>query len=149
MISRVVYTTEATVEGGRGGHAWTSDGRLDVELDVPAELGGFGGPGTNPEQLFAAAYAACFHSSLLRVAAGRQVALPTSRVTATVGIGPADDGGFGIAVVLDLEAPAIERAEGALLMERAHELCPYSRATRGNVDVVLSFGGAPFERIAA
>ena len=83
MISRVLYTTEATVEGGRGGHAWTSDGRLDVELDVPAELGGFGGPGTNPEQLFAAAYAACFHSSLLRVAAGRQVALPTSRVTST------------------------------------------------------------------
>jgi osmotically inducible protein OsmC len=149
MISRVVYTTEATAEGGRGGHVRTSDGRLDIELDVPAELGGLGGPGTNPEQLFAAGYAACFQSSLLRVAAARQVALPTSKVTATVGIGPAEQGAFGLAVVLDLDAPGLDRSEAALLMERAHELCPYSRATRGNVEVVLNFGGAPLERIAA
>jgi lipoyl-dependent peroxiredoxin len=149
LISRVLYTTEATAEGGRGGHARTSDGRLHVELDVPTELEGPGGPGTNPEQLFAAGYAACFQSSLLRVAAGERVALPTSKIAATVGVGPAHEGGFGLAVVLDLDAPGLERSAAAALMVRAHELCPYSRATRGNIDVVLSFGGVAIERIAA
>jgi lipoyl-dependent peroxiredoxin len=149
MISRILYTTEATAAGGRGGHARTSDGRLDVELDVPTELGGPGGPGTNPEQLFAAGYAACFQSALLRVAAGRHIALPNSKVTATVGLGPAHEGGFGLAVSLDLDAPGLERSEAAALMERAQELCPYSRATRGNIDVVLSVDGATIDRVAA
>jgi osmotically inducible protein OsmC len=149
MISKILYTTEATAEGGRGGHASTSDGRFHVDLDVPAELGGPGGTGTNPEQLFAAGYAACFQSTLLRIAAGQKLASPNSKVTATVGIGPAREGGFDLAVSLDLDAPGLDRSEAALLMERAHERCPYSRATRGNIEVVLSVDGAPIERIAA
>src|SRR6266511_5612983 len=94
----VLYRAEATAEGGREGRARTSDGRLEVNLDVPSEMGGSGGPGTNPEQLFAAGYAACFQSSLLRVATGRKLDLADSRVTAQVGIGPADGGGFGLTV---------------------------------------------------
>jgi osmotically inducible protein OsmC len=149
MISKILYATEATAEGGRGGRARTSDGRLHVELDVPTELDGPGGPGTNPEQLFAAGYAACFQSALLRVAAGQQIALPNSKITATVGIGPAHEGGFALAVSLDLEAPELAREQAAALMEQAHERCPYSRAIRGNIEVVLSVGGTPIERVAA
>src|SRR5213593_512171 len=107
MINRILYTAEATAIGGREGHARASDGRLDVELDVPTEMGGTGGPGTNPEQLFAAGYAACFQSSLLRLAGGRKIDLTGTRVTARVGIGPAREGGFGLTVVLDLDAPGI------------------------------------------
>jgi lipoyl-dependent peroxiredoxin len=149
MISKILYTTEATAEGGRGGHARTSDGRLDVVLDVPTELGGAGGPGTNPEQLFAAGYAACFQSALLRVAAGQRLAIPGSKITARVGIGPASEGGFGLAVALDLHAPGLDRQQAAALMKQAHELCPYSRATRGNVAVRLTVGGVSLERPAA
>jgi lipoyl-dependent peroxiredoxin len=149
MIERILYTAEATTEGGREGHARTSDGRLDVDLDVPSEMGGTGGPGTNPEQLFAAGYSACFQSSLLRLAGGRKIDLTGTRVTARVGIGPAREGGFGLTVVLDLDAPGINRAQAADLMARAHEICPYSRATRGNVDVTLAVAGAPIERAAA
>jgi osmotically inducible protein OsmC len=151
MINRpeVLYTAEATAMGGREGHARTSDGRLDVDLDVPSEMGGSGGPGTNPEQLFAAGYAACFQSSLLRFAAGRKLDLSGSRITARVGIGTLSTGGFGLTAALDLEAPGISRADAFELMERAHETCPYSRATRGNIDVVLTVGGATLERQAA
>jgi osmotically inducible protein OsmC len=149
MISKILYTTEATAEGGRGGHARTSDGRLDVVLDVPTELGGPGGPATNPEQLFAAGYAACFQSALLRVAAGQRLAIPGSKVTARVGIGPASEGGFALAVALDLHAPELDRQQAVALMKQAHELCPYSRATRGNVAVRLSVGGVSIERAAA
>jgi osmotically inducible protein OsmC len=151
MINRpeVLYTAEATAMGGREGHARTSDGRLDVDLDVPSEMGGSGGPGTNPEQLFAAGYAACFQSSLLRFAAGRKLDLSGSRITARVGIGTLSTGGFGLTAALDLEAPGISRADAFELMERAHEACPYSRATRGNIDVMLTVGGATLERQAA
>jgi osmotically inducible protein OsmC len=151
MINRpeVLYTAEATAMGGREGHARTSDGRLDVDLDVPSEMGGSGGPGTNPEQLFAAGYAACFQSSLLRFAAGRKLDLSGSRITARVGIGTLSTGGFGLTAALDLEAPGISRADAFELMERAHETCPYSRATRGNIDVMLTVGGATLERQAA
>jgi len=149
MIDRILYTAEASAEGGRKGHARTSDGRLDVKLDVPTEMGGTGGPGTNPEQLFAAGYSACFQSSLLRLAGGRKIDLTGTRVTARVGIGPAREGGFGLTVVLDLDAPGINRAQAADLMARAHEICPYSRATRGNIDVTLAVAGAPIERAAA
>src|SRR6476660_10463875 len=97
----ILYTAEATATGGREGHARTSDGRLEVDLDVPSEMGGSGGPGTNPEQLFAAGYAACFQSALLRIAAGRKLDLSNSRVTARVGIGPLKSGGFGLAAALD------------------------------------------------
>ena len=149
VIERILYTAEATAEGGREGHARTSDGRLDVDLDVPSEMGGSGGPGTNPEQLFAAGYAACFQSSMARVAAGWNLDLTGSRVTAHVGIGPARGGGFALAAALDLDAPGIDRAKAVELMRRAHETCPYSRATRGNIDVTLSVAGVPIERTAA
>ena len=145
----ILYTAEATAIGGREGHVRTSDGRLDVDLDVPSEMGGTGGPGTNPEQLFASGYAACFQSSMLRFAAGRKLDLSDSRITARVGIGPLKTGGFGLAAALDLDAPQIPREEAVELMRRAHETCPYSRATRGNIDVTLTVGGASLERLAA
>jgi lipoyl-dependent peroxiredoxin len=145
---QILYTAEATVTGGREGHARTSDGRLDVDLDVPSEMGGSGGPGTNPEQLFAAGYAACFQSALLRVAAGRGLDASGSRITARVGIGPLSSGGFGLAAALNLDAPRISPADAAKLMERAHRDCPYSRATRGNIDVTLTVGGAALELAA-
>jgi osmotically inducible protein OsmC len=143
----VLYTAEATVTGGREGYGRTNDGRLDVDLDVPKEMGGTGGPGTNPEQLFAVGYAACFQSSMLRFAAGRD--LSGTRITARVGIGPVKQGGFGLAVALDLDAPQLSREEAVELMARAHETCPYSRATRGNIEVTLTVGGATIERQAA
>jgi Ohr subfamily peroxiredoxin len=100
---KILYTAEATATGGREGHARTNDGRLDVDLDVPSEMGGAGGPGTNPEQLFAAGYAACFQSALLRVASGRKLDVSDSRITARVGIGPVEGGGFGLSVALNLD----------------------------------------------
>ena len=145
----ILYTAEATAKGGREGHARKSDGRLDVDLDVPREMGGPGGPGTNPEQLLAAGWAACFQSSLLRFAYGRKLDLSASRITARVGIGPLRSGGFGLVAALDLDAPRISRADAFELMERAHEICPYSRATRGNIDVTLTVGGTALERQAA
>ena len=145
----ILYTAEATVTGGREGHGRTSDGRLEVDFDVPSEMGGRGGPGTNPEQLFATGYAACFQSSLQRFATGRKLDLSGSRITARVGIGPLKSGGFGLAVALDLDAPQISRDEAVELMTRAHETCPYSRATRGNIDVTLTVRGATIERLAA
>jgi lipoyl-dependent peroxiredoxin len=145
----ILYTAEATVTGGREGHGRTSDGRLDVDLDVPSEMGGTGGPGTNPEQLFAVGYAACFQSALLRIATGRKLDVSGSRITARVGIGLLKSGGFGLAAALDLEAPGISRTEAVELMEWAHEECPYSRATRGNIDITLTVGGATVERQAA
>src|SRR5258705_2096366 len=119
MITRILYTAEATVEGGREGHARTADGRLDLELDVPAEMGGSGGPGTNPEQLFAVGYAACFQSSLLRLATERKLDLTGSRVTARVRIRPAREGGFGPEAPLHLAAPAHCRAHAGELMTPA------------------------------
>jgi Ohr subfamily peroxiredoxin len=146
---KVLYTAEATATGGREGHASTSDGRLDVDLDVPSEMGGSGGPGTNPEQLFAAGYAACFQSALLRIAAQKKLDVSGSRITARVGIGPVDRGGFGLSVALDLHAPQLGSEDARELMNKAHELCPYSRATRGNIEVTLTVGGSIFERQAA
>jgi len=140
---QILYTAEATAVGGRAGHARTSDGRVDLALDVPREMGGSGGPGTNPEQLFAMGYAACFQSALLRIAAGRKLDLSDSRITARVGIGTSKSGGFGLAASLDLDAPWFTREQGLDLMMRAHQDCPYSRATRGNIEVTLSVGGAP------
>ena len=144
---RILYTATATVTGGRAGHGRTSDGRLDVDLDVPTEMGGTGGPGTNPEQLFATGFAACFQSSMQRFAAGRELDLSGSRLTARVGIGPLESGGFGLTAALDLDAPGISRTDAVYLMERAHQTCPYSRATRGNIDVTLTVGGTTIERL--
>jgi osmotically inducible protein OsmC len=145
----ILYTAEATVVGGRAGRGRTSDGRLDVGLDVPAEMGGSGGPGTNPEQLFAVGYAACFQSALQRIAAGRRLDLSGTKITARVGIGTLKTGGFGLQAALDLDAPELDRQQGFDLMARAHEACPYSRATRGNIDVTLTVGGAVADRQAA
>jgi osmotically inducible protein OsmC len=146
---KILYTAEATAVGGREGHARTSDGKVDIDLDVPAEMGGTGGPGTNPEQLFATGYAACFQSAILRYATTRKLDLSDSRVTARVGIGTLKSGGLGLAAALDLDAPQLSRAEAVYLMERAHESCPYSRATRGNIEVTLTVGGTAIELEAA
>ena len=136
-MSKVLYTAEATVQGGRRhGHGRTSDGALDVQLRPPRELGGEE-DGTNPEQLFAVGFGACFQSSLLAVAQGRKLDASDSAVTARVGIGPTGHGGFGLQVTLDLHAPHLSRGEAAELMARADQRCPYSNATRGNVDVTL------------
>ena len=134
-----VYTAEVTVTGGRDGRAVSSDKNLDVRLSMPKELGGSAAPGTtNPEQLFAAGYAACFHSALKLVARGEGVDVSESAITARVGIGPNDAGGFGLAVELEAELPDVERSVAEGLVAKAHEVCPYSNATRGNVDVKLS-----------
>jgi osmotically inducible protein OsmC len=147
--TNVLYTAEATATGGREGHARTSDGRVDVDLDVPTEMGGTGGPGTNPEQLFAVGYAACFQSALLRFGVARGLDLGGSRLTARVGIGLVPSGGFGLVAALDLDAPRLTRAVAVDLMSRAHETCPYSRATRGNIEVTLTVGGTAVEQQAA
>ena len=138
---RILYTAEAIVEGGRNGRGRTTDGRLAVELSVPTELQGDGGPGTNPEQLFAVGYGACFHNALLSVARGRQLDMSDSTITARVGFGPTAVGGFGLAVALDLHAPHLTRTEAEEVMRRGHDRCPYSRATRGNIDVTLTIDG--------
>jgi Ohr subfamily peroxiredoxin len=135
---KVLYTAEATATGGRAGHAASSDGRLDVQLSVPAEMGGDGGPGTNPEQLFAACYAACFQGAMGVVARRDKLSIDGSTVTARVGIGPMGSA-FGITVHLQVHVPAIaDRATAEDLVAKAHQVCPYSNATRGNVDVTLT-----------
>jgi lipoyl-dependent peroxiredoxin len=148
-LTKVLYTAEATVQGGRAGHGRTSDGRLDLQLSVPQDMGGQGGPGTNPEQLFAVGYGACFQSALLAVAQGRKLDANDSKITALVGIGPTGHGGFGLQVALDLHAPHLSRAEAADLMARADQRCPYSNATRGNIQVTLSVDGTPIQQAAA
>lgn len=146
---KVLYTAEATVTGGREGHGRTSDGRLEVDFDIPTEMSGTGGPGTNPEQLFATGWAACFQSSMQRFATPLKLDLTGTRITARIGIGTLSSGGLGLTAALDFDAPQLDRADAIKLMERAHETCPYSRATRGNVPVTLSVGGEALERLAA
>jgi lipoyl-dependent peroxiredoxin len=136
---KVLYKTKATATGGRTGHAESEDGVLKADLTTPKELGGDGARGTNPEQLFAAGYSACFLGAL-KVAAGKEkVQIPAeSRVSAQVGIGPRDDGqGFGIDVDLEVHIPDLDRAKAEELVNKAHIICPYSDATRGNIDVRL------------
>ena len=133
----ILYTAEGTAWGGREGRAASTDGLLDVTLAVPKELGGPGGA-TNPEQLFAAGYAACFHSALKLVGRQAKVNVDESAVTARVGLGMNESGGFNIEVELEAELPDVERSVAEELVEKAHKVCPYSNATRGNVDVKLS-----------
>jgi Ohr subfamily peroxiredoxin len=140
-LEKILYTAEAVVEGGREGHGRTSDGRLDVKLSIPESMGGDGGEGTNPEELFAVGYAACFQSALLGVARGRKLDASDSRILSRVGIGPTGEGGFTLQVSLDLHAPRVSREDASELMARAHERCPYSNATRGNIDVSLMVDG--------
>jgi Ohr subfamily peroxiredoxin len=142
-LKEVLYTAEAVVEGGREGHGRTSDGRLDIKLSVPAAMSGDDGPGTNPEQLFAVGYAACFQSALLGVARGRNLDTTGSQISSRVGIGPLDSGGFGLQVSLDLHAPNLTAEQASELMLRAHQRCPYSNATRGNITVNLFVEGQP------
>ncbi len=135
---KVLYTAQAPATGGRAGHAASPDGRLDVDLSLPAEIGGDGGPGTNPEQLFAAGYAACFQGAMGVVARRENLSIDGSTVTARVGLGPMGNA-FGITVELDVHVPAIaDQAVAEDLVAKAHEVCPYSNATRNNVDVKLS-----------
>ncbi len=132
-----VYTAVATATGeGRNGHARTDDGLIDLDLTVPKEMGGPGG-GANPEQLFAAGYAACFHGALKLVARQQKATFSDSAVTAEVGIGPNETGGFALEVTLRVELGGIEQAAAEQLVEAAHQVCPYSNATRGNVPVTL------------
>ncbi|WP_460423774.1 organic hydroperoxide resistance protein [Pseudomonas sp. ZL2] len=133
-----LYIAEAKSTGGRDGGSRSSDGKLEVKLSTPKELGGAGGDGTNPEQLFAAGYSACFIGALKFVAGQQKKALPAdSSITAKVGIGQIT-GGFGLDIDLNINLPGLEQAEAQTLVEAAHQVCPYSNATRGNVDVRLN-----------
>lgn len=136
---QILYTAKATTTGGREGRAVSSDNNLDVKLSSPKELGGPGGTGTNPEQLFAAGYSACFLSAMKFVAMHTKVALPAdAAVTAEVGIGPNGQGGFGLAAELRVALPGMEQAAAQALVAKAHEVCPYSNATRGNIEVKVA-----------
>ena len=138
MSVHVLYTAKATATGGRDGRATIADGSLDITLTTPTELGGSGGPGNNPEQLFAAAYAACFLGALRFVASQGGPKVPDdAQVTATVGIGPRTQGGFGLDVQLDIALPGLAQADADVLVQRAHFACPYSNAVRNNVPVRL------------
>ncbi|NHC44009.1 organic hydroperoxide resistance protein [Motilibacter aurantiacus] len=134
---QAVYTASATATGdGRNGHARSSDGVLDLELAVPEQMGGAGGA-TNPEQLFAAGYAACFHGALKLVARQEGITLQDTAITVDVGIGDNGKGGFALQVAIEAELPSVDEAKGKQLLEKAHQVCPYSNATRGNVEVSL------------
>lgn len=132
-----LYTTKATANGGRNGHVTSADGALDVDVRVPKEMGGGAGAYLNPETLFAGGYAACFDSALNHVARLEKVQTGTTAVTAEVSIGKNADGGFALAVVLEVEIPGVDRATAEALTQKAHAVCPYSNATRGNIDVQL------------
>ena len=137
-IENVLYRAQATATGGREGRAVSSDKVLDIQLSTPKELGGGGGPGTNPEQLFAAGYSACFLGAMKFVAGQKKQTLPAdTTVTGKVGIGVIPQG-FGIEVDLAISIPGMAKADAEALVEAAHGVCPYSNATRGNIEVRLS-----------
>ena len=142
MIKSAVYTAHAHTTGGRTGTSKTDDGRLSVTLDTPKEMGGNGGSGTNPEQLFAAGYSACFLGAIKAVARGDKIKVPDeATIDAAVSFGEnANEGasGFNIAVELKVSLPGFEHDAAVALVEKAHAVCPYSNATRGNVDVKLT-----------
>lgn len=139
MPAQILYTAVATSDGdGRNGHVRSSDGLIDTDVRTPKEMGGAGGA-TNPEQLFAAGYAACFHSALKATSKQHGVEIVDSAVTAEVGIGPNDAGGFGLAITLNVElGGGVSQADAEKAVEVAHQVCPYSNATRGNIDVILN-----------
>ncbi len=138
-LEKVIYTAHASTVGGRGeGTARSSDGMLDVKLAHPKEMGG-NGQGTNPEQMFAAGYAACFLGAMKFVAGQQKLALPReTRIDAEVDFGPRVGGGFGIGVRMAISVPGVDRAKVEEIVAAAHQVCPYSNATRGNVDVGLT-----------
>ncbi len=134
----ILYTATAHATGdGRNGHARSDDGFIDLDLRIPTEMGGQGGA-TNPEELFAAGYAACFHSALKLVAGQKKLDVTGTEVSASIGIGPNGSGGFGLTAALVIYAPALDHATAEELTAAAHEVCPYSNATRGNIEVSLS-----------
>jgi osmotically inducible protein OsmC len=136
-LEKLFYTAEATAKGGRDGVARSSDGQLDIKLAKPTEMGGTGA-GLNPEQLFAAGYSACFLGAMQFVAGQDKVALsPDTSITGRVGIG-AIPGGFGLQVELKITVPGMDKVAAKALVDKAHKVCPYSNATRGNVDVTLT-----------
>lgn len=139
MPVNVIYRTSATATGGRDGAARTDDGTVDVKLTVPSEMGGSGAPGANPEKLFAAGYSACFLGAMKAVSGKEGVKVPgDATVTATIGFGPRSEGGYGITADLKISMPGVDREAGERLIHAAHAVCPYSNATRGNVDVGLT-----------
>ena len=137
-LDKVLYTAHATSTGGRTGTTESSDGAIKLNLSTPKELGGAGGAGTNPEQLFAAGYSACFIGAMKAVAAKQKIALPADvSISADVGIGPIP-AGFGIQVAMAISVPGMPRDAAEALVKAAHQVCPYSNATRGNIDVALT-----------
>ena len=133
-----IYTATATATGdGRNGHTTSEDGILDFDVRIPKEMGGPGGA-TNPEQLFACGYSACFHSALKVVAQREKLDVNGTEVSASVSIGVLSNGGFGLAVELDIHAPNLDKETAEAIVAKAHEVCPYSNATRGNIDVTLT-----------
>ena len=133
------YTASATATGdGRMGHSRSSDGVLDLDLAVPKEMGGPGGPLPNPEELFAAGYAACFHSALKAAARQQKITLTDTAITVDVGIGPNGAGSYGLAITIEAELPSVDETTARQLLDAAHQICPYSNATRGNIDVHLT-----------
>lgn len=139
MPVNVIYRTSATATGGRDGATRSDDGSVDVKLVVPKEMGGPGGDGANPEKLFAAGYSACFLGAMKAMSGKVGVPVPAdATVSAQIGFGPRSEGGYGITADLTIAMPGTERAEAERLVHAAHEICPYSNATRGNVDVGLT-----------
>ena len=137
-LEKALYTAKARATGGRDGVAQSSDDAINIRLATPKELGGAGGPGTNPEQLFAAGYSACFLGAMKFVAGKEKIALPaTTEITGEVGIGPIPTG-FGIEVALKISVPGLDKAIVQQLVDKAHIVCPYSNATRNNIDVTLT-----------
>ncbi len=134
---KILYKTRAVAVGGRAGSAETDDGLLKVNLVRPKELGGTGVGGTNPEQLFACGYAACFASTLEHVARAKKVHLENVTVHSEIGLGPRDEGGFGLAAAITVSLPGVDADTARDLVEAAHQTCPYSNAIRGNVEVKL------------
>lgn len=135
---RVLYTAEATATGGRKGHGRTSDGRVDVDFSYPTELGGDGGPGTNPEQLFATGFAACFQNAIMSVARRKNLSVDDSIVTARIGIGAVENR-FGLTAALDIKLPSIQdKAVAEELVSLADRRCPYTNAVRGNIEVAIN-----------
>ena len=137
-MTNVIYSASATSWGGRSGKAVTSDDRLSVDLSVPSEMGGDGGPGTNPEQLFATGWAACFHSAIKGLARSRKIDTTDSAVSLTLNVLGSMAEGFNFEATIDAQIPGVDPAAGQELLEAAHAVCPYSRATTGNVPVVLN-----------
>ncbi len=141
VLQKALYTARASSVGGREGSVRTDDGALDLKIAMPAGLGGKGNPGTNPEQLFAAGYSACFGSALAFVAQKQKVTIGTVQIDAQVTIGTLASGGFGLSVELAAHLPELPQAEAEALVAAAHQVCPYSNATRGNIHVELKVVG--------